>query len=785
MSLATSSRKPGPLPGTALLLCAALAVLAAGCRGPEPPDPGGSLDLMPLARCEGASAGERSAWIRLWAGAGSPLLGEGWDTGSGSGGETPAVSNQRHASLHLPLCPEKGSGVVGLVLQLHDPATESGGRAGVIVTFNGHKLERLDPGAVWAEHRVDIPVGWFHQGVNELVLNGQPGRTAIRRLDLLLPGPLSHATAGDTTRRALVSSVPLEVDLPHPLPAGARLDVSLALVPHVLPFSCRPVSYRIEWCRLQADHAGNMLPEGEWQVLLEELVRPEEMTEPGAADQGWWVDRMVLLDLPAGSPLRLRLCADTLQVWGPLLLSWPGTEPAEDSVPEAGLNLVVILADTLRADRLGAGGSAERLTPALDALAAESAQFRDTMAQAPSTVPSVSSFFTGRYFGRIASWVERHSLPPALPLFAEELAGGGCRTLAVVSNPVMLPETGFARGFDEYHHLRGSARRFQGREELPVHQPAEAVNARFLQRLPSLARGRFFAFLHYMDPHDPYPVEGDECGELRFSTGRLDGQPWEGWLGPAVDDITTNGHSSIGPRDRRMVARAYDNGVRHLDRQLGLLLAELRRRGLLSRTVVAVVADHGEELFEHGLVGHGHTVYDELLRVPALIRFPGRPGYPRPVVVTRRVELLDVAATLLDVMGAGPAEDRAGRSLLPLLQGNTGTGPDRARYFETRDRHWVKPPLDDFLAGVESDGWKLVHDRRDGVERLFHLDVDPGETEDLSAMHAEKNSGMSRLLQAWLAGQQPLEPAEEEAASTGRAVAERETEALKALGYMQ
>jgi arylsulfatase A-like enzyme len=681
---------------------------------------------------------------------------------------------------------------VGIVLHLRDPAPGSDGKAGAIVTFNGHKLERLLPGAAWAAHRVEIPADWFHQGVNELVLSGQPGRTAIQWLDLRLPGPQAHVTVGDTTRRALVSSGPLVVDLPDPLPAGARLDVSLARLPCFLPPTGRPVRYRIEWCRLQADHAGNMQPEGEWQVLLEELVRPEEVTEPGTDGQDWWIDRIVPLDLSGGGPVRLRLLAKgreggesagIFQVWGPLLLSWPGTEPVGDTVPEAGLNLIVILADTLRADRLGAGGSAERLTPALDALAAESVQFRDTMSQAPSTVPSVSSFFTGRYFNRINRWVNQNSLPPMVPLFAEMLAAEGVQTMAVVANPLIMPETGFARGFDEYYHLPGTARKFYGREDLPVHRPAEAVNARFLERLPSLSRGRFFAYLHYMDPHDPYPVEPG--AELRFSGGRLDGLPWEGWLGPAVEEVTGHGSSSIGPLDRRMVARAYDNGVRHLDRQLGLLLAELRRRGLLSRTVVAVVADHGEELFDHGLPGHGHTVYDELLRVPALIRFPRQPGYPRPVVVTRRVELLDVAATLLDVMGAGPAGEYAGRSLLPLLQGNTGTGTDRARYFETRDRHWVKPPLDDFLAGVESDGWKLVHDRRDGVVRLFHLDVDPGETEDLSAIHAEKTSRMSRLLQAWLAGQQPLEPAEEEAASTGRAVAERETEALKALGYMQ
>jgi arylsulfatase A-like enzyme len=765
--LVTSNRTGGWL-----LISAAVLLALAGCGGAEPEQLGGSLDLLPLAAWN-VVPGDPPPPIRLPVAEGSPLLGPGWQAdATGDHGAPAVVSSQRHAALHLPFSVD-GHGEVEILLRLRNPwpNKEIDSFLGTIVSFNGRKMAHLIPGDEWADHRVTLPAGQFRDGVNELVLTGLEGRTALSRVDLLLPGPLARFTAGDTTSRALVSAAPLVVDLPEPLPAGSLLDFSLALVPQLTG----PVICRLEWRH----------PGGEWGSLFEmEAAASGSGTAPER--HGRWIHQTVSLDQLAGEKIRLRFSVDgPQQVCGPLSLSWPGTDSAAMDTSPAGPNLVLILADTLRADRLGAGGSAQRLTPSLDALAAESVHFRDTLAQASSTVPSVSSFFTGRYFNRITHWVDRKSLPATVPLFAEALSAGGCRTLAVMTNPLLLPETGFARGFDEYHHLPGAPRHFHGRENLPVHQPAEAVNARFFQRLPSLDRGRFFAYLHYMDPHDPYMLEQELQDDPRFSGGRLNGEPWEGWLGPAVEEILAHGGSTVVPRDREMLAHAYDNEVRRLDRQLGLLLAELRRRGLLSNTVVAVVADHGEEFFEHGLLGHGHTVYEELLRVPALVRFPRQPGYPRPALVGQRVELLDIAATLLDVMVAGPPEGHAGSSLLPLLRGMGGEPGDEVRHFETRHRAWVNPPLNDFLAGVEAGGWKLTRDRRSGVERLYHLNTDPGEMEDLAAANPDKAGEMKQRLDAWLETQAPLNPEDGDARDAGEDVARREIEALKALGYMQ
>lgn len=770
MRLATSNSASG---GLLLLLCGSILLALAGCREPEPARPG-ALDLLPLARWAGLAEGQTPSPIRFSMAGSTSLLGEGWTISPGPGdGTAAAVSSQRHASLHLPLGPAGGADA-GLVLRLRDPAAATGGKAGVIVTFNGHKVTRLVPGVQWADHEFTLAADWFHQGLNELVLSGEPGRAAFQWLDLTLPGPQVHVTVGDTTRRALISPEPLLVDLPRPLPAGARLDLSLGLASRSGAAE-KAGCFRLEGCR----------PDGTWELLLE-----VEAEVPGAeqllGQDDCWVDQTLLLDrLPEG-PARLRLsCGCFAGAWGPLTLSWPGEDPALDAIAGDGPNLILILADTLRADRLGSGGSAVRLTPSLDALAAESVHFSDTVAQAPSTFPSISSFFTGRYYNSLTRWTDRRQLPPGLQLLAEAMAAGGCRTVAVVANPLLLPETGFARGFDEYHLLPGVPKSFHGREELPVHQSAEVVNARFLQRLPFLSRGRFFAYLHYMDPHDPYPVERSVDQDPRFSEGGLAGVPWEGWLGPAMGDIISHDGSTLGSRDREMVVQAYDEGVSRFDRQLGLLLAHLRRRGLLSNTVVAVVADHGEEFFEHGLLGHGHTVYNELLRVPALVRFPRQPGYPGPALVGRPVELLDVAATLLDVMGAGPLGGHAGTSLLAQGPDGEAAGGDAARYFETRDRFWVEPPLNDYLAGLESEGWKLIRDRRNDLDRLYHLDTDPGETDNLSAVHGEMVRRLGRHLDTWLADQQPLEPGTAGRPRSGSEVEQREVEALKALGYLR
>jgi len=765
--LATSSERL-----LVLLVCTVLLLAAAGCAGGPPPQVAGSLELQPCP----LKAGEGTGWIRLSAAKGSPLFGAGWTAGD----DGTMVSAARRAALHLPLAPE-GSGTVSLRLRLRDPAPAGEGR-GLIVSFNGRKLMRLAPGDRWDGHLVELDAAWFHRGANELLLSGEPGRVALAGAALLLPGPHGLITAGDTTRRGLVAGGPLVFDLPGPLPRGARLHLPLAGLPLLLTRDRRPVRYRLEWAAA----------DDRWAVLLEEPAMPGGLAGSGEAIHGWWHDRVVALDLPSDAPLRLRLGAvgrdgaeagGLLRAWGPLTLAWPG-EDGGGPPPGQGPNLVLILADTLRADRLGAAGSAQRLTPHLDALARESVQFADTKAQAPSTVPSVASLFTGRYFNRVAGHVDRRTLPGAVPLFAEALSGAGCRTLAVVANPLLMPETGFARGFDEYHHLRGEVRPSRAEGRLPAFPPAEAVNARFFERLPDLSRGRFYAYLHYMDPHDPYRLEeGDD--DRRFTGGRLAGRPWEGWLGPAVREITAHGGSSLGPRDRAMMARAYDNGVRHFDRELGRLLAELRRRGLLENTVVAVIADHGEEFFERGLVGHGHTLHEELLHVPALVRFPRGDGFPGPGLDRRPVQLLDVAATLLDLMGAERPPGHEGRGLLPPAAGGEGAAPAE-RYFENRRRDWVDPPLDDFLAGVEQGGWKLTWDRRREKARLYDLAGDPGETTDLAPRNPEVARALEGRLREWLRAREHASDGEaESAADSGQGVEQREIEALKALGYMQ
>ena len=112
-----------------------------------------------------------------------------------------------------------------------------------MVSFNGRKVVRLDLGRDRRSHKLDLDAGWFRPGVNELQLSGKPGAVALARVELQLPGPVAWITADDTTRRALVSGSPLVVDLPHPLPAGALLDVSLAAVPRLLPLAGRDARF--------------------------------------------------------------------------------------------------------------------------------------------------------------------------------------------------------------------------------------------------------------------------------------------------------------------------------------------------------------------------------------------------------------------------------------------------------------------------------------------------------------------------------------------------------------
>ena len=326
-------------------------------------------------------------------------------------------------------------------------------------------------------------------------------------------------------------------------------------------------------------------------------------------------------------------------------------------------NVVVVLVDTLRADRLSLYGYGRQTSPELDRFARErGVVFRSAWANAGCTFPSASSILTGRWPQRFLENLERDgmAIPAETPSLAERLAARGYSTAAVSASTVVRAtpseinrQGGFGRGFgtfDESCHFRSGA----------------CVGERAAELLGKLPEP-FFLYLHYLDPHAPYrPPRG---ASREFSApSREAARPWarrgEPWRivgklygGPAGGNFR--------PQDVAHLSDLYDDEVRFFDGELAKLLAELERRGVTERTIVVLLADHGEELLDHGHWSHCRDhAYSTILETPLVIATPGAPSAERWTPVSN----VDLVPTILDLAGA-PFDPASldGRSLVPLL----------------------------------------------------------------------------------------------------------------------
>ncbi len=372
-----------------------------------------------------------------------------------------------------------------------------------------------------------------------------------------------------------------------------------------------------------------------------------------------------------------------------------GAGPPARVEPVEPASLLLVTLDTTRADHLGCYGATFAATPRLDALAAGGVRFERALAPAPITLPSHATMLTGlvpRRHGVRAN--SRFPLGPEPPVLAEALAAAGYRTAAFVSSAVLDRRAGLERGFAHYDDtVRVGDRRAFNYEERAASQTVDAV----LARLPEL-EPPFLLWVHLFDPHLPYvPPE---------------------------------------PFRSRFADRPYDGEIAFADAQFGRLLDAVRRRA--GPLLVAVAGDHGESLGEHDEDGHGVFLYQSTQRVPLIL---AGPGVPAGRVVERNVGLVDLAPTLLELLGLVALEGIDGVSLRPLLEADAadGTGPP----YE----------LESFFPRL-SYGWSplraLVHGRWKYVEapepELYDLGADPGERRNLVAERGRIARRLARML---------------------------------------
>ncbi len=425
-------------------------------------------------------------------------------------------------------------------------------------------------------------------------------------------------------------------------------------------------------------------------------------------------------------------------------------------------NVLVLLVDTLRADRLGAYGASPSPTPALDRVAAEGVVFEQSIAQAPWTLPSVASILTGvhpRSHGVLGRLVDEDSdeleaafLADAFRTLPEHAALAGVTTVGLSANPLIGRGTNLVQGFETFVEYGWDRPR---RNWIP----AAELNARFLAWVRANRDHRFFAYLQYMEPHDPYtphdappappgarPVVA--AGEIHDLARKVN---WG--AAPPLGDVEV-GH----------LRRLYDGEVADWDHAFADLRAALEAEGLWDSTVVVVTSDHGESFQEHGRLTHGTHLYDELLRVPLVIAGPGI----APARDAQPAQGIDLYPTVARLLGLDAPDGVAGHDLL---------GAERADAVVSETSIGVAPDgTRTELVSLRTPTRKLVHAPDHAHFELYALDADPAERDDLHPRAPD--DGLVAALRTWRgsAAPPPLIAADDAPALGDK---------LRALGYVQ
>ncbi len=521
----------------------------------------------------------------------------------------------------------------------------------------------------------------------------------------------------------------------------------------------------------------------------------------GAAVIGWWAARL---------PRTVAVLVLALSV----IAHAPGAGRGEGAGEAANTargkpNLVLILVDTLRADHLGTYGYERPTSPRIDALANEGIRFERAISQAAWTKPSVASLFTGRFVHEHGVIRNLDALGDELPTLASRLDDAGYRTAAFSANPWITPEFRFSRGFEEFESgramgpqltnlyrtvRRGEALlkragvhvplsrwvfRWAGRSNSGNAERDEAQAGAVVEWLRAVPQGEdqapFFLYVHMIGPHDPYDPPEEFAKAFARSPEKAPRLP-----PPRVQTSFDTAEALESERLTRLIDQ-YDAAIAHADVLVGRILDELAARGLADNTVVILTADHGEEFFEHGNWRHGNQLYDEVVRVPLIIRMPDG---ERGIVREDPAMLVDIMPTALDLLGierseAGrdaSGEDLAGRALFPAPSEEVPV---------TLSEHWWFDGGAYVARAVGRGPFKLKSARHDATgrssEELYDLRSDRLEKQNLLEAGEYDSEELARLRSLLASAGEDV--ATGDASLDGIDAATRDR--LRALGYLE
>lgn len=368
------------------------------------------------------------------------------------------------------------------------------------------------------------------------------------------------------------------------------------------------------------------------------------------------------------------------------------------------LNVLFLLVDTLRADRLGAYGYERPTSATLDQLAATGVRFANHLSQSSWTKTSMASIWTAMYPNRTGILRFDHAIPENAVMPAEILRDAGFRTAGIWRNGWVAPTFGFEQGFEIYHRpeigapIQSVRRESKNPYAKLAGSDVDATDGA-IEFLRTYKRDRFFLYVHFMDAHQ---YLSDEDSAI---------------FGTSYSDL-------------------YDNSIHWTDRQVAAILRALDEQGLREKTLIVIAADHGEAFQEHGNEGHAKDLHREVVYTPWILSFPF--ALDRGVVVDAMTENVDIWPTILDLLGEAPMDQADGVSRLPEIlaaagvEGGEPVGPERPSYAQL-DRVWGKAsvPSEPLIAVTVADRRFMRGFGAKPGAKLYDTQADPQEQDDL------------------------------------------------------
>lgn len=467
-------------------------------------------------------------------------------------------------------------------------------------------------------------------------------------------------------------------------------------------------------------------------------------------------------------------------------------------------NILLIVMDSVRSANLSCYGYHRATTPNLDKLAAESTLFENTVSEGCWTLPVHTSLFTGLYALNHGVIISKSALPENHPTLAQLLRESGYQTCCLTCNAYISPNTGLTHGFDQIEEIwrttnprgikrtkmsqlkmqvrkfgalgepliallrqAGRARKIAKNQKVKSDKGATLTNQTAKKWLENRAEDKpFFMFINYMECHEKY--DPPHPYDRKFMPD--DYSPWRVLQVSPEKKQLLKGSEKRKKEDTEIMTALYDGELDYLDHKIGELLDYLKSQRLLDDTVVIVTADHGDSLGEHNELGHRMVLYEQLLHVPLIIRYPR--AFKAGERNTDLVQLADLFPTLLELAGASAPAHTNGFLSLCRLQDLS------KREFVVAENTAPKSLNGMEMKAVRTDRHKLIW-KSSGKHELYDLLYDPLEEKNLIDKHPEVAARLHQHLEEWKAAHQSFQ------LETREAVFDDElSERLRALGYI-